>query len=135
MGIDVAYRPVASDAELVALSVAEDRALLTRDRLLLMRAAVASGYYPRSQMAEEQTGEVIDRFDLRGIIVPFTRCLRCNGLLGAVSKAEIVKQLEPLTEIYYQAFRCCHQCGQIYWSGSHFEKLQKRVERLLSDQK
>ncbi len=135
LGIDVAYRPVASDAELVALSVEEDRALLTRDRLLLMRAAVASGYYPRSQLAEEQTREVIDRFDLRGIIAPFTRCLRCNGALGAVPKAEIVEQLEPLTKIYYQAFRRCHQCGQIYWSGSHFEKLQKRVERLLGDQK
>ena len=24
----------------------------------------------------------------------------------------------------------CHQCGQIYLSGSHFEKLRKRVERL-----
>jgi uncharacterized protein with PIN domain len=132
LGIDVAYRPVASDAELAALSVAEDRALLTRDRLLLMRAAVASGYYPRSQLAEEQTREVIDRFDLHEIIAPFTRCLRCNGLLGAVPKAEVVEQLEPLTKVYYQAFRRCHQCGQIYWSGSHFEKLRKRVERLRS---
>ncbi len=72
------------------------------------------------------------RENLSGIIAPFTRCLRCNGLLGAVLKAEIVEQLQPLTEIYYQAFRRCHQCGQIYWSGSHFEKLQKRVERLRS---
>ena len=135
LGIDVAYRPVASDAELVALSVAENRALLTRDRLLLMRAAVASGYYPRSQMAREQTREVLDRFDLRGIIAPFARCLRCNGSLVAVSKSDVLDKLEPLTKIHYEVFRRCRQCGQIYWSGSHFEKLQKRVERLLGDQK
>ncbi len=132
LGIDIAYRSVASDAELVALSVAENRALLTRDRLLLMRAAVASGYYPRSQMAEEQTREVIDRFDLRGIIAPFTRCLRCNGFLAGIAKAEVIEKLEPLTKIHYEIFRRCRQCGQIYWSGSHFEKLQKRVERLRS---
>ncbi|MGH8092575.1 MAG: Mut7-C RNAse domain-containing protein [Chthoniobacterales bacterium] len=133
LGLDVAYLPIASDAELVAVSVAENRALLTRDRLLLMRTAVTSGYYPRSQRAEEQTREVIVRFDLGAIIAPFTRCLRCNGFLAAVSKSDVLGKLEPLTKIYYENFRRCRQCGQIYWSGSHFEKLQKRIERLLGD--
>ncbi|CAN5366814.1 Mut7-C RNAse domain-containing protein [soil metagenome] len=133
LGIDVAYSPLASDAELVALSVAEERALLTRDRPLLMHAAVRDGYYPRSQSAEEQTREVICRFELTSWIAPFTRCLRCNNLLAAISKAEVFEQLEPLTKIYYQTFRRCPACRQIYWGGSHFAKLQKRIERLLAN--
>ena len=40
--------------------------------------------------------------------------------------------LEPLTEIYYEIFRRCPQCGRLYWGGSHFEKLQKRIEQLLA---
>jgi len=132
LGIDVAYSPLAADAELVSRAVAEERALLTRDRLLLMHAAVRDGYYPRSQLAEEQTREVVTRFALRPAITPFTRCLHCNGLLGAVRKTEIVEQLEPLTRRYYETFRRCQQCDRIYWSGSHFEKLQARVERLLA---
>ena len=132
LGIDVAYPPLASDRELVALAVDEDRALLTRDRLLLMHAAVRDGYYPRSQDAVEQTREVVRRFELRDWISPFTRCLHCNGSLVAAPKDEVFDQLEPLTKIYYQRFRRCEQCGRVYWSGSHFEKLQKRIERLLA---
>ena len=132
LGIDVAYSPLASDAELVTRALAEERALLTRDRPLLMHAAVRDGYYPRSQQAEEQTREVVARFDLRPAIAPFTRCLHCNGLLAAVPKREIVEELEPLTRIYYETFRRCQQCDRIYWSGSHFGKLQARVERLLA---
>lgn len=132
LGIDVAYSPLALDAELVTCAVAEERALLTRDRALLMHAAVRDGYYPRSQLAEEQTREVVTRFALRPAIRPFTRCLHCNGLLASVPKSEIVEQLEPLTRIYYETFRRCQQCDRIYWSGSHFDKLLARVERLLT---
>ena len=132
LGIDVAYAPHTSDPELVALSANQDRALLTRDRPLLMHAAVRDGYYPRSQLAEEQTREVINRFELRSAIAPFTRCLRCNGLLAGVEKSEVIEQLEPLTKIYYETFRRCRDCGQIYWGGSHFEKLQSHIDRLLA---
>jgi uncharacterized protein with PIN domain len=131
LGIDVAYAALAADPELVALTVAEDRALLTRDRRLLMHAAVRAGYYPRSQIAEEQTREVLRRFALTDLVAPFTRCLRCNGLLTPVSKEEVLEELEPLTKIYYQSFRRCQVCGQIYWGGSHSEKLLRRVARLL----
>ena len=110
----------------------EDRALLTRDRPLLMHAAVRDGYYPRSQKAEEQTREVLRRFELEQSIAPFTRCLSCNGRLVAIPKSDVINQLEPLTKIYYQNFRRCARCGQVYWGGSHFEKLQARIERLLA---
>ena len=132
LGIDVAYDSLASDAELISCATREDRALLTRDRRLLMHAAVRDGYYPRSQLAEEQTREVVNRFALRTVVAPFTRCLRCNGSLAAISKAEIIERLEPLTKIYYEAFRRCDQCGQLYWGGSHFEKLRARIGRLLA---
>jgi uncharacterized protein with PIN domain len=97
-----------------------------------MHAAVREGYYLRSQDPEEQTREVLVRFNLRDRTAPFTCCLRCNGPLAAVRKAEIVAQLEPLTKIYYETFRRCRECGQLYWSGSHFEKLQRRVAQLLA---
>ena len=103
----------------------ENRALLTRDRRLLMHAIVKTGYYPRSQNADEQTIEVTRRFNLLDSIAPFTRCIRCNGLLRNVSKAEIVERLEPLTNIYYEQFQRCTDCEQIYWRGSHFSKLQR----------
>jgi uncharacterized protein len=130
LGFDVAYDPRAEDRQLLKVMERENRALLTRDRRLLMHAVVRTGYCPRSQNADEQTIEVIRRFDLLTSLAPFTRCLRCNSPLQEIPKAEVIERLEPLTQIYYEEFRRCTGCGQIYWPGSHFSKLQKRLEKI-----
>ncbi len=130
LGFDVAYDRQAQDRQLLGVMESENRALLTRDRRLLMHAMVKAGYCPRSQNADEQTIEVIRRFDLFDSIAPFTRCLRCNAPLQEVAKADVIEKLEPLTKIYYNQFRRCTGCGQIYWAGSHFSKLQKRLDEI-----
>ena len=132
LGFDVAYTQNADDRQLLEVMVRENRALLTRDRRLLMHGIVQHGYWPRSQNPDEQTIEIIRRFDLSELIAPFTRCLRCNAPLEEAAKADIIDKLEPLTKIYYDQFRRCPGCEQIYWSGSHFAKLQKRIEEIRS---
>src|SRR6266403_5362896 len=127
LGFDVAYDHQAQDRQLLGVMESENRALLTRDRRLLMHSIVKAGYCPRSQNPDEHTIEVIRRFDLFTLMLPFTRCLRCNAPLQRVAKADIIAKLEPLTKIYYQEFRRCTDCAQIYWAGSHFEKLQSRI--------
>jgi len=132
LGFDVAYPKNADDRQLLEVMSRENRALLTRDRRLLMHGIVQHGYCPRSQNADEQTIEVVRRFDLSKLVAPFTRCLRCNAPLEEATKAEVIDRLEPLTKIYYDQFRRCPDCKQIYWSGSHFAKLQKRIEEIRS---
>jgi uncharacterized protein len=131
LGFNVAYPKNADDRQLLEVMARENRALLTRDRRLLMHGVVQHGYCPRSQNTDEQTIEVVRRFDLSKLVALFTRCLRCNALLEETTKAEVIDKLEPLTKIYYDKFRRCPDCKQIYWSGSHFPKLQKRVEEIL----
>jgi uncharacterized protein len=130
LGFDVAYDRQAQDRQLLSVMQREDRALLTRDRRLLMHAIVRHGYCPRSQNADDQTIEVIRRFALFDLIAPFTRCLRCNAPLHRAVKADVIEKLEPLTKIYYEEFHRCSGCGQIYWAGSHFSKLQRRLEKI-----
>jgi uncharacterized protein len=130
LGFDVAYDQKADDRQLLDVMTHDKRALLTRDRRLLMHSVVQHGYCPRSQNADEQTIEVIRRFNLMNLVAPFTRCLRCNAPLEDATKADIIEELEPLTRIYYEEFRRCPGCKQIYWSGSHFSKLQRRLEAI-----
>ncbi len=130
LGFDVAYTQNANDRQLLDLMARENRALLTRDRRLLMHAIVQHAYCPRSQNAEEQAIEVVRRFRLSNLIAPFIRCLRCNAPLQHVAKADVIEELEPLTKIYYEHFRRCPDCGRIYWSGSHFEKLKRRIKMI-----
>ena len=132
LGFDVAYRQNADDGQLLEVMARENRALLTRDRRLLMHSIVRHGYYPRSQNPDEQTIEVVRRFDVSELIAPFTRCLRCNAPLEEATKADVIDKLEPLTKMYYNQFHRCPGCKQIYWSGSHFPKLQKRIQQIRS---
>lgn len=136
LGLDTAYERDADDRRLIEIMVKEDRALLTRDRRLLMHSVVREGYCPRSADAFEQTQEVLKRFALSkssSLLAPYRRCLRCNGLLEPVSKAEVSQLLasEPLTLRYYDEFRKCASCGKIYWPGTHFQKLMARVKSLM----
>lgn len=132
LGIDVLYDPTTDDRELARISTEQNRGLLTRDRRLLMHAAIRHGYYLRSQQSLEQTIEVLRRFRLESALSPFSRCLRCNASLETIEKKQVISQLEPLTKIYYNEFRRCTACRQVYWPGSHFDKLRKRVETIQS---
>jgi uncharacterized protein len=134
LGLDTAYDRDADDRHLLAIMIAEKRALLTRDRRLLMHSIVRHGYCPRSSDAEEQTREVLRRFALAGSthLAPYSRCLRCNAFLASVPKSDVLGRLsvEPLTLRYYDYFRRCTGCGAIYWAGTHCDKLAAKLERL-----
>ena len=124
LGFDTLYRNDFDDPELAQISAEQKRILLTRDRGLLKRSLVTRGFCLRTREPRRQLVDVVRRFDLLGQVRPFTRCMACNGLLEAVDKAEIIEQLQPLTRKYFQEFSRCEQCGQIYWKGSHHERMQ-----------
>ena len=130
LGFDCLYRNDYEDQELAEILQQEERILLTRDRRLLMRKAVTHGYCPRSLDSLAQLTEVIQRFNLFKRIAPFHRCLRCNHPLEAVPKEAVLDRLEPLTKQYFDEFHICPACKQIYWKGSHYERMQEIVEKL-----
>lgn len=132
LGIDALYRNDYQDEELARLAEAEQRILLTRDRRLLMRGRVRRGYWVRAKVPRQQLIEILRRFDLARSIGPFRRCIRCNALLQPVAKEKILDRLEPLTKKYYNEFHICLRCHQIYWKGSHYERMQGFVRQVLA---
>lgn len=130
LGFDVWWSNNADDVTLADVSLRQQRILLTRDRGLLKRRAVTHGLFVRADDPEEQALEVVRRLGLRQRLAPFTRCLRCNGRLAAVTKDEVIDQLEPLTRQCYDEFSRCTECGRVYWPGSHYAKLIRRVDAL-----
>ncbi|HNW12717.1 MAG TPA: Mut7-C RNAse domain-containing protein [Candidatus Rifleibacterium sp.] len=130
LGFDVEYHNHITDEELFNAVVDHKKVLLTRDRRLLMRKEIDRGYLLRSQFPVEQLEEVIRRFDLREQLQPFTRCAKCNGILERVEKAEVLHLLEPKTKLYYHNFFQCQSCQQVYWQGSHLEKIQALIDKI-----
>lgn len=130
LGFDTLYRNDYEDEELAAISAAEARVLVTRDRRLLMRSRVIYGFCLHTRDSEEQLQAVLRRYQLFDNFTPGQRCLRCNGELQPVPKAEILHRLEPRTKIYFDEFHICPQCDRIYWKGSHYQRMQRFIARL-----
>ncbi|RMI35474.1 Mut7-C RNAse domain-containing protein [Nocardia stercoris] len=130
MGLDVRADWTADDAALARTAAADHRILLTRDRGLLKRRNVTHGIYIRSDHPLEQMVELVRRLDLADHLTPFSRCLRCGGVVADVAKQDIIDRLEPLTRRYYDTFRRCTDCGRIYWEGSHQQHLEALVARI-----
>lgn len=131
MGFDVLFSNAYDDDEIVAIAAEQKRIVLTRDRRLLHAKAVTHGYWVRSVLVARQVEEVMRRFDLAGLVRPFSRCADCNGEIEAVAKADVLDRLEPKTKKYYEVFYRCPSCGKIYWEGSHIEKIRERFKRVL----
>lgn len=132
LGFDTLYRNDYQDDELAQTADAQERILLTRDRRLLMRNQVQRGYWVRSLSPRQQILEVVRRYNLKAQITPFRRCIRCNGILQLVSKEAVLDRLEPLTRLYFDDFCICPDCQQVYWKGSHYERMRQFIDQWLT---
>jgi uncharacterized protein with PIN domain/sulfur carrier protein ThiS len=130
-GFDTLYQNDFDDDQLAQISSAEQRILLTRDRSLLKRSTIEYGYFVRATDPRKQLDEIIQRYRLKDQIRPFGRCTLCNGTVEPVDKQAIDSLLEPKTRKHYDTFWQCSNCQQIYWEGSHVEKMQRVTKDLL----
>jgi uncharacterized protein with PIN domain len=128
LGADTKYGD--DDIEIVRISIQEKRIILTRDRKLLQRKEVTHGYCVRSTDPELQLEEVLERFDFYSQIKEFYRCTICNSVIHPINKSEIVHRLEPKTATHFNEFYFCPGCERIYWKGSHYKKLKKKIKKI-----
>jgi len=131
LGFDCLYKNTFSDDEVARISQQQTRIILTRDRRLLQRKIISHGLFVRATDPRQQVCEIMQRLDLYSLSRPFSRCVRCNGLLNGVDKAAISSQLPPKTRRYYDDFLQCSQCGQLYWCGAHHRRSRQLVEYFL----
>ena len=131
LGLDTLYERGWNDPEIVRISTAQQRIVLTRDAGLLKRGSVTHGYYVRAVDAREQVTEVVRRFHLARRLAPFTRCMVCNGALVPVAKKQIAHRLPPETRRHVDDYRECSSCGKVYWEGAHHPELDRIVAAAL----
>ena len=130
MGFDVKYKNDLGDDEIVLISLKEKRAILTKDRGILKRNEVTHGYWIRSIEVEEQTKEVLRRFDLQKQINEFTRCIDCNLLLNPTEKKVIIDNLPPKVAGSQDNFYQCPSCKKVYWKGTHYHRMLSFIQSL-----
>ncbi len=132
LGFDTLYRNDYDDAELAHVSRHERRILLTRDLGLLKRSLVTRGCFLRETRPLRQLHEVVRRLDLYRQIRPFRRCLRCNGRLLRVRRSALAGAVPARVLDRHDSFRRCRNCRQLYWPGSHFERMRAIVAQVIA---
>ena len=130
-GFDTLYQNDYDDRKIIEISIEEKRIILTRDIALLKVKSVSHGYFIRNQNSKNQLAEVLKRYDLYNDIIPFSRCMKCNGKLECIEKEAILPELEPLTQKYFNNFFRCTNCHSIYWEGSHFDRMSDFINTII----
>ncbi|MEV6674765.1 Mut7-C RNAse domain-containing protein [Streptomyces sp. NPDC051162] len=132
LGVDAAYESEdIGDPALAALSAAERRVLLSRDRGLLRRREIWAGAYVYSDRPDEQLRDVLGRF--APALAPWSRCTACNGPLRDADKQSVGERLEHGTRSTYDVFAQCVECERVYWRGAHHERLETIVNEALRE--
>ena len=72
------------------------------------------------------------RFDLASAVRPFSRCMRCNEPLQPVAKADVLHRVPPMVRVERQSFSRCPRCARLYWRGSHWQRMRRRLDTLLA---
>ena len=111
-----------ADSEVTRL--AAGRILLTRDAALARTQAVPA-HFVVATSPREQLAEVVAALGLQPDPARlFTRCTLCNTPVEPAAEDEV--DVPPGVRGQHLAFFRCPACGQVYWHGSH-------VERILDD--
>ncbi len=133
MGFDTAYEEHITDAELVRRSLQEQRTVLTRDRALPEEWRVASVFVLASETGMGQLREVALAFDLAADVTLFTRCSVCNTRLEPASADSVRGAVPERIFATHEVFRRCPGCSRVYWRGTHTDRMERVVAKVLAD--
>jgi hypothetical protein len=130
LGYDTHYDPTLDDHQLVRLARAEDRLLLTRDHELSRRRGVRA-LLIASQELEAQLQQVVSDLALDPDH-SFSRCPVCNEALERLEYEQARARVPAYVARTQRSFKICPVCQRIYWRGTHWQRMDKRLARLRS---
>jgi len=119
------------DGALVRIALEEGLCLLTSDSGIMERYAVSRGlaqsvFVPLGLTPLEQLGHVMRAL---GLELRESRCMDCDGCLTEVPLGAVREHVPPRVQETCRRFFLCQGCGKVYWRGTHWEDIQRRLRR------
>jgi uncharacterized protein len=134
MGFDSLFFTGVDDSSMVKQALAGDRILLTRDTGILKRRVAVTGQLRvillRSEEPEQQMRQLLSELDLTGEARPFTLCLECNQPLVEKTCDEVEGRVPPYVFTAQKGFMECSSCRRIYWRGTHWQAMKRKLGEL-----
>jgi uncharacterized protein with PIN domain len=60
------------------------------------------------------------------------RCMTCGGELRGVAKQDVAARIPPKTARWKDDYFVCSGCDGLFWKGTHWERINRRLAELLS---
>ena len=134
MGFNSLFFNGADDGDMIRQALAEDRVILTRDTEIMERRVVRNGRLKailiESEVPDIQMHQVLDSFDLKSHFRPFTLCLECNESLVEKAREDVENRVPKYVFRKHNQYMECPACRRIYWRGTHWEAMIKKLEEL-----
>lgn len=134
MGYDTLFFKHIDDASLVDIALNDNRILLTRDTFIPRRRLVTGGMVTviliTREQSESQLEQVMETLALNVHLNAFSRCIECNEPLFAIPKEEIRSMVPAYVFQTQDSFMQCARCDRVYWRGTHWERMKKKLEQL-----
>ena len=131
LGLDAICEKNLTTDMLIEKALDENRILVTRSRNLLRTKEITHGVLIKEDIPEKQLEEIFHRYDFSPYCKPFTRCMECSTILQPVEKEKIIDRLPPKVKVAYNSFTICTNCDKIYWQGTHIEKLNELIGKII----
>lgn len=106
----------------------EERVLLTCNHRLLRKHGNDEGAVVvlASSDPDLAAPELTQRFGVDWQHSPFSRCLEDNSPLRLADTAELAKVPKAALGLPGPVM-ACPTCGRVYWPGSHYQRMQKKL--------
>ena len=134
LGYDAVFFEGEDDAYTIDRALKESRVILTRDTQIMKRGVITGGRLKAilidSDKPEPQVRQVIDTLHIDFQSRPFTVCLECNNPLEGRSQEEVRERVPPYVFQTQQQYMECPVCHRIYWRGTHWQAMLRKLERL-----
>lgn len=131
-GYDATWSADIGDWDLVRVAQRDRRILLTSDTGIMEIGIVRDGevpslFIPHGLGKHEQLAFVLRHLHLEP---REPRCMTCGGALVAVPKAEVRERVPPRSHAWLERFFACSRCGKLFWEGTHWQRIARRLEAL-----
>lgn len=134
IGYDALLFDRRDDKYLIHQALAENRIILTRDTQLMLRRVITTGELKAVLITEDnplaQIRQVIRELGLNPPYNVFQLCLECNTPLQNIAKEAVRERVPPYVFQTQNEYRECPNCHRIYWQGTHWQAMQKKLAGL-----
>jgi uncharacterized protein with PIN domain len=134
-GYDAFWQAAIPDWDLIRLALREQRTLLSSDTGIFRVGIVRDGEVPALQVPHglDRMGQLAWVLRRLGLPLREPRCMACGGPLTVRTREQVRGRVPERTFAWLERFEECERCGQVFWQGTHWQRIEALLHRAAAD--